>query len=136
MHCRKHISLFLATLILLANLGLTLSVHYCHNEIASISFQLQNEDPCVLRDQDSCCAQVKLHTSCCSNKVIKVAEKPDTIVVETSQLNFEGWVIPILDSTFIVHSVNVHAAAAPLVFYCDAHAPPRYKLHCQFVFYA
>jgi hypothetical protein len=136
MQCRKKISLFLASLILLANLGLTLSLHYCHDEIASISFQLQNEDPCVSHDQDSCCAQVKSHNSCCSNKVIKVSEKADTIEFKTPQFSFEGWVVTTISSPILVHSCNESTTDSFLNFYCEANPPPLYKLHCQFVFYA
>jgi hypothetical protein len=77
MNCSKQISLFLATLILLANLGLTLSVHYCHDEIASISLQLQ-EEPCLAKES-SCCAKVLSHNSCCSNKIQKM-HSSETIV--------------------------------------------------------
>jgi hypothetical protein len=45
MNFRKHISILLATLILLANLGLSFTVHYCKDEIASVSFQIEKVLP-------------------------------------------------------------------------------------------
>jgi len=47
MNFRKHISIVLASLVLLANLGLSFAVHYCKDEIASVSFQYQEDEPCV-----------------------------------------------------------------------------------------
>ena len=47
MNFKKHTSILLAALILLANLGLSFVVHYCKDEIASVSFQYQEEAPCV-----------------------------------------------------------------------------------------
>lgn len=136
MHCRKQISFFLASLILLANLGLTLSVHYCHDKIASISFQLQNDESCVSQNEDACCAEAISHTSCCSNKVIKVSEKADTIEFKTPQLDFEGWVVTPIIRSVLFHSGNESVTDSSLNFCCEANPPPLYKLHCQFVFYA
>jgi hypothetical protein len=134
MNCSKQISIFLATLILLANLGLSLSVHYCHDEIASISLQLQ-EEPCVAKES-SCCAKVLSHNSCCSNKIIKVVKKTDTIVVNTTQLDLEGFVVTSKWSPSKMNSDVAQTEFSFVDFYCDSHAPPLYELHCQFVFYA
>jgi hypothetical protein len=136
MQCRKQISLFLAALILVANLGLTLSVHYCHDKIASITFQLQNEEPCISQDEDSCCATVISHNSCCSNRIIKVAEKSDTVEFKTPQLDFEGWVVTTTASSIVFQSSNQRAVNSSIDFCFDSHAPPLYKMNCQFVFYA
>lgn len=136
MHCRKQISLFLASLILLANLGLTLSVHYCHDKIASISFQLQKDEPCVSQNEDACCAETFSHSSCCSNKVIKVSEKADTIEFKTPQLDIEGWVVTLINRSILFHFGNESVTDSSLYFCCESNPPPLYKLHCQFVFYA
>ena len=135
MNFRKNISIVLASLILLANLGLSFTVHYCKDEIASISFQLEKEEPCVEK-VSSCCAKAASHDSCCSNKVIKVEKKTDDILVNIFQLELQ----PVLfntdwQSTFIAFKPEIETSKQ-VDFYCDSHAPPLYKLHCQFVFYA
>lgn len=88
MNFRKHISIVLAALILLANLGLSFVVHYCKDEIASVSFQYQEDEPCI-EEAKSCCAKEDSHDSCCSNKLIKVERKTDDILVKTFQLDLE-----------------------------------------------
>lgn len=135
MNFRKHISIVLASLILLANLGLSFSVHYCKDEIASVSFQYQEEEPCVEK-ATSCCAKENSHDSCCSNKSIKVEKKTDDLLVKTFQLDLEpivlykDWNPNLIPFTSVVNTSN------EVAFYCDSHAPPLYKLYCQLVFYA
>ena len=135
MNFRKHISIVLATLILLANLGLSFAVHYCKDEIASVSFQYQEDEPCV-EDVKSCCATADSHDSCCSNKLIKVEKQTDDILVKTFQLDLEQAVFN-ADWKPNLEVLNpVATTSNEVAFYCDSHAPPLYKLYCQLVFYA
>jgi hypothetical protein len=135
MNFRKYISIVLASLILLANLGLSFAVHYCKDEIASVSFQYQEKEPCV-EDVKSCCATADSHNSCCSNKLIKVEKKTDDILVKTFQLDLEPTVfITDWKPNFVAFS-SVIDSSNQVAFYCDSHAPPLYKLYCQLVFYA
>lgn len=135
MNFRKYISIVLASLILLVNLGLSFSVHYCKDEIASISLQFKKEEPCIEK-VSSCCVNAVSHDSCCSNKVIKVEKKTDDILVKIVQLELQSVVF----NTAWQQTVNTFEpeiiTSNRVGFYCDSHAPPLYKLHCQFVFYA
>jgi len=135
MNFRKHISIVLASLILLANLGLSFSVHYCKDEIASVSFQYQEEEPCI-EEAKSCCAKENSHNSCCSNKLIKVEKKTDDILVKTFQLDLEQVVLNDDWKPNFVAFESVVDSSNEVAFYCDSHAPPLYKLYCQLVFYA
>ena len=135
MNFRKHISIVLATLILLANLGLSFAVHYCKDEIASVSFQYQEDEPCV-EDIKSCCATADSHDSCCSNKLIKVEKKTDDILVKTLQLDLEQAVFVADWKPNFVTFESENIVSNEVAFYCDSHAPPLYKLYCQLVFYA
>lgn len=135
MNLRKHISIVLASLILLVNLGLSFSVHYCKDEIASISFQFSKQESCVEK-LSSCCVNAVSHDSCCSNKVIKVEKKTDDIFVKIIQLELQSAVLNTdWESTFNTFE-SVIATPNSGGFYFDSHAPPLYKLHCQLVFYA
>jgi hypothetical protein len=135
MNFRKHISILLASLILLANLGLSFTLHYCKDEIASVSFQIEKEEPCIEK-VTSCCAKEASHDSCCSNKVIKVEKKTDDILVKIVQLELQPAVFNTdLEPTFIAYESKIETSKQ-VGFYCDSNAPPLYKLHCQFVFYA
>ena len=135
MNFRKHISIVLATLILLANLGLSFAVHYCKDEIASVSFQYQEDEPCV-EDVKSCCATADSHDSCCSNKLIKVEKKTDDILVKSLQLDLEPTVFVADWKPNLVAFESENFVSNEVAFYCDSHAPPLYKLYCQLIFYA
>lgn len=135
MNFRKHISIVLASLILLANLGLSFAVHYCKDEIASVSFQYQEDEPCI-EDVKSCCAKEDSHSSCCSNKLIKVEKKTDDILVKTFQLDLEPAVFSVDWKPNFIAFESVEIPSNEVNFYCDSHAPPLYKLYCQLVFYA
>ena len=132
---RKHISIVLASLVLLANLGLSFTVHYCKDEIASVSFQYQEDEPCV-EDVKSCCAKEDTHDSCCSNKLIKVEKKTDDILVKTFQLDLEPTVFAADWKPNFVAFESENTISNEVAYYCDSHAPPLYKLYCQLVFYA
>ena len=135
MNFRKHISIVLATLILLANLGLSFAVHYCKDEIASVSFQYQEDEPYV-EEVKSCCAKEDSHDSCCSNKLIKVEKKTDDILVKTLQLDLEQAVFVADWKPNLVAFESENTISNEAAYYCDSHAPPLYKLYCQLVFYA
>lgn len=135
MYFRKHISIVLASLVLLANLGLSFAVHYCKDEIASVSFQYQEDEPCV-EDVKSCCAKEDSHDSCCSNKLIKVEKKTDDILVKTLQLDLEPTVFVANWKPNFVAFESENIVSNEVAYYCDSHAPPLYKLYCQLVFYA
>ena len=135
MNFRKHISIVLASLVLLANLGLSFAVYYCKDEIASVSFQYQEDEPCV-EDVKSCCAKEDSHDSCCPNKLIKVEKKTDDILVKTLQLDLEPTVFAADWKTNFVAFESENFVSNEVAFYCDSHAPPLYKLYCQLIFYA
>ncbi|MCL9769072.1 hypothetical protein NAT47_01440 [Flavobacterium sp. HXWNR69] len=135
MSFRKYTSIVLASLILIANLGLSFAVHYCNDKIASVSFQYQEDEPCV-EDIKSCCAKEDSHDSCCSNKLIKVEKKTDDILVKTLQLDSEPAVFITEWKPNFVGFESENIVSNEVAFYCDSHAPPLYKLYCQLVFYA
>ena len=135
MNFRKHISIVLASLVLLANLGLSFAVHYCKDEIASVSFQYQEDEPCV-EHVKSCCAKEDSHDSCCSNKLIKVEKKTDDILVKSLQLDLEPTVFAADWKPNFVAFESENIVSNEVAYYCDSHAPPLYKLYCQLVFYA
>ena len=135
MNFKKHISIVLASIVLLATLGLSFAVHYCKDEIASVSFQYQEDEPCV-EEAKSCCAKEVSHDSCCSNKLIKVEKKTDDILVKTFQLDLEPTVFITDWKPNLVAFESENLVSSEVGFYCDSHAPPLYKLYCQLVFYA
>ena len=135
MNFRKHISIILASLILLANLSLSFSIHYCKDEIASISFQYQNNEPCI-EVATACCANETSHDDCCSDKHIQVEKKTDDVLIKTFQLNLQPAVLNATWNPNFFTTGTEPSGLNDVVYYCESHAPPFDKLYCQLVLYA
>ena len=138
MNFKRHISIFLALFILLVNSSTSLVLHYCHDQIASISLVYQENKVVDATDEDSCCAadDKSDEKSCCSDEEIKVDKKIDYSILKGFQFNvlavtFENE-MPSFFSQEDVLSANQKIAD----YYCDSNAPPFYKLYSQLIFYA
>ncbi|HSD13916.1 MAG TPA: hypothetical protein VLB74_04650 [Flavobacterium sp.] len=140
MKINKHISFVLAMLILVSNVGLAFNVHYCGGELAGVSLDYKRYEPCVekkVEKEDACCATSNEHDSCCSNDKIDLKKSiSDEVIVKSFQLDLGAFtfVDTWKPATFTVVEQEEMKSDEPS-FYCDSHAPPLYKLHCQYLFY-
>lgn len=130
---KKHLSILLTALLLVSNLGLAINVHYCADEIASITI---NVVPDSGKGVDQCCGIVEEGPGCCNDKIIKAEIKSDQIIVKS--LSFD----PALQSAIydwkpeVFISKNHFKQKNNSTYYCDANAPPLYLLYSQYTFYA
>jgi hypothetical protein len=133
MNFKKQISVFLAVLLLVSNVGLAFNVHYCGGEIASVSL---NSTLSPLKSEKGCCeTKASKKDSCCKDKKIVVQKKTDNGIVKSFSFQF--------DYAFVVPEYNtIVFTAAPsfknnlsLSYYCDANAPPLFKLYSQYLLY-
>ena len=134
MNFKKCIGLFLALLILVSNVGLAFNVHFCGGKMASVSVQtLANK----IDSEKSCCAKKPIaEDSCCKNKTVHFQKKSADATLKVFSFtpyiaclvlqNKEG--IVTAQATFIHQSIST--------YYCDANAPPLFKLYHQYIFYA
>ena len=140
MNFKRHISILLASLLLVANMGFALNVHYCHGQIASISLAYKVDDSCMAmaKKQDKGCCAMKAEPAkkCCKNDLVKIQDKSDNILVKSLQLDLgafyaaEQWQpIQYIYNEPLVQEVSTS-------FYCEANAPPLFKLYCQYILYA
>ncbi|WP_130735983.1 hypothetical protein [Flavobacterium sp. J27] len=133
MHFRKSTSLLLAVIFLFSNLGLAFNMHYCHDELSSVSIDYQLEDVCV-ENQKGCCAVADNHSSCCSNKIVEIEKNTANTIVSNFQFAIACPII--ITNIFLFQWTEVVEKKELPNFYCDSNAPPFYKLYCQLVFYA
>lgn len=134
MKSKKYISLFLAVLMLVSNVGMAFTLHFCGGKIASISIQtLANSAD----TEKGCCAKKAVaNDSCCKNKTVHFQKKSDNATLKA--FSFEPF------TAFLFFENKEKTVALPSIFinktfstyYCDAHAPPLFKLYHQFIFYA
>lgn len=130
---KKHISILLTIFLLVSNLGLAFNVHYCDDEIASISI---NAAPTSAETLDECCGVIEKESQCCNDKVIKAELKSDQIIAKT--LSFTADFIAITDywKPQVFNQKTTFKKRDAIAYYCDANAPPLYLLYSQYTFYA
>ncbi len=133
MKIRKHIAVLLSILILVSNIGIALSVHYCGNAIASVSFKTNN----FYNDtEDDCCGEVAEKSSCCKDEVVKFEKKGNIFI--TKSYNFHS------DFSFLIQEYKIPVFSnkpnfkkhKQTFYICNSNGPPIFKRNCQLIFYA
>ena len=134
MQFKKHICLLLAFLILGSNVGLAFNVHYCGGEISSVS--LNTTLPSV-QSEKGCCEKkvVSKKDSCCKDKKIVLKEKADDKIVKSFSFQFDYvFLVPVYQQAVFSAAPSFKNNLSP-AYYCDANAPPLYKLYSQYLLY-
>lgn len=133
MQTKKFIGVLLSIFILVSNIGLAFKVHYCMDAIASVSLATEI---ITVNSEENCCGVFEKKASCCKDKVVyfqKKSEQKEVIPItflSDFTLLLEDWKTIFFSARSNFKSQNSSS------YYCDAHAPPLFKLHHQFIFYA
>jgi hypothetical protein len=130
---KKQISIFLAVLLLVSNVGLAFDVHYCGGELASVSL---NSPLPSLKSEKGCCEKlVSKKDSCCKDKKIVVQKKTENGVFKSFSFQMDyAFLIPETHS-FVFTAADNFKNNTALAYYCDANAPPLFKLYSQYLLY-
>ncbi len=141
MKFKKYISLLLALFLLVSNTGFALDVHYCGGKVASVKPAFWKTSETLNKEERGCCPP-KIVTiankkdSCCKNKVVHFQKKSGKITLNSISFQpdfvflFEDW-RPIVFTAF-----SNFETSCTITYYCDANAPPLFKLYHQYIFYA
>lgn len=133
MKFKRYINLFLVLFLLAYNMGLSFNVHYCDDEIASVTLNTATNSHEV---EEHCCGVVEKSSKCCKNKIIKSTEKSAQVHVKTISLDAEyelvsnKWKLDNFPNPIQFQSKRTTS------YYCDANAPPLYLLYSQYTFYS
>lgn len=117
---------------MVSNVGFAFNVHYCGGEISSVSLALPE-----LKTEKECCKEAKdKKESCCKDKKIVVEKKVDNKIVKTFSFQLDApFLVPATQCNFLSAVPASLKNNAILEYYCDANAPPLYKLHKQYLIY-
>ena len=134
----KHISIIVTLLILFSNIGLALNVHYCHNVVSGVSLTYKVSHCEKMAMPKSCCGMAaKADKKCCKSQVVKLQDKTDQVLASQLVLNLDVFYpVPNWSPSKIAYSAASFAVKENPSFYCDSHAPPLFKLYCQYILYA
>jgi len=142
MKFKKDIALLVAFLMLVSNTGFAMTVHYCGGKIADISSGFNSDETCKMQKkaeaENACCAKkiATNHKKCCSDKTVNLKGKAIDVVVKMASANDAGpFVVPVYHA-FVFEGEQVISTEKLTSYYCDAHAPPLFKLYQQYIFYA
>jgi hypothetical protein len=133
MNFRKHICILLALILLVSNIGFAFNVHYCGDQISSISFKTSVSSNEI---EKNCCGEIEKKSNCCDNKVLHFQKKSETSLshfffqMSNLQISKNDW-----KPNFILPITNFKINSIP-TYFCDANAPPCFKLYSQYIFYA
>ena len=133
MKFKKHISIFLAFFLLVSNTGFSFNVHFCGDKIASISLKSNFTKP---SSDKACCATIEKKEHCCNDKVFNFHKNIEQVIVKSFSSEVSVAVlIPESKPVIFTALPNFESNPTPS-YYCDAHAPPLFKLYQQYIFYA
>lgn len=131
--------MFLAFLLLVSNIGLAVNVHYCAGEIASVTSGYNTGKAVESTDlgEEACCMELKaVGKKCCSEKVVDLEDTTDDGIVKTFSFQIEMPFVANEWKPLVFSSVNTLQKNQTTSYYCDAHAPPLFKLYSQYILYA
>ena len=125
--------MFLAFILLVSNVGLAFNVHYCGKEIASVSLNTIVSQP----TEKGCCEKiVTKKNNCCKDKVVNFQKKSDNAIIKAFFYNYhfsfliQEWQTIVFSSNKNFKNIQRDA------YFCEANAPPLFKLYSQYIFYA
>lgn len=134
MKLTKSTSLFLAFLLLFSNLGMAFNVHYCGDEVASVSLKTITIHQNSI---DECCGIREQKTQCCNDKIVQFQEKSDNLILKI--VSFTPYTVIILNPEWhpvftseVLNSENKSISS----YSFEANAPTFFKLYSQYIFYA
>ena len=130
----------MAILLLVSNMGLAFNVHFCEGKIASVSSVYNVEEVCEMKEQPatkSCCTQKsKDHKDCCQDKVVDLQDDSKEVIIKTISFQLDIPAVIQEWKPMVFKSLSVLKRNQPVVYCCDANAPPLYKRYHQYIFYA
>ncbi len=142
MNLKKCISLILAMVMLVSNIGLAFSVHFCGGKVAAVSSVFQSGKVCEMERKAvkmTCCAKklAEQHKKCCSDKKVNLKAKSDNGIVKNGSFQLESPLFyshswkPLYNKpvVFTEQKKTIH-------YYCDANSPPLFKLYSRYTLYA
>ena len=132
MKFKKYISFLLAIFLLVSNTGFSFNVHFCGDELASVSFKSNFTKP---NSQKACCAAIEKEESCCNDKIFNFHKNIEQLIVKSFTSEVCSTILITETKHIILTALPNFKSNATPSYYCDAHAPPLFKLYQQYIFY-
>jgi hypothetical protein len=87
--------------------------------------------------EKKCCAKkVKKHKSCCNDKVVNLKAKSDHLILKSFSFNSDFIFLIEQWNPIVYYSILSFKEKQITTYFCDANAPPFFKLYHQYILYA
>ncbi len=125
--------MFLSILLLVSNLGLAFNVHYCGDDVSSVSLRTIE---IAETNIDECCGVKEQKTQCCNDKVVQFQEKSDNLILKS--IVFSPYAIVSTSKQNEVFAFETLIFEKKLIqsYSFEGNSPPFFKLFSQYIFYA
>ena len=133
MNFRKQICSLLSVLLLVSNIGFAFNVHYCGDEIASVSLKSSFLSK---NTEENCCGIVEKKSLCCKDKVFHFQKKSESSTFNVFTFNSDILIVNDDWKPIVTSSIRNFKRDSTASYFCDASAPPFFKLYSQYIFYA
>jgi hypothetical protein len=133
MNFRKQICSLLTVLLLVSNVGFAFNVHYCGDEIASVSLKPLFS---LKVTEENCCGIVEKKSHCCKDKIFHFQKKSETSTFNVFTFNPDTIFLNVDWKPTLITSTPNFKRNSITSYFCDANAPPFFKLYSQYIFYA
>ena len=133
MYFKKHNILLLSLLVLFSNSGMAFTIHYCGNQIESVSL---NPFSTVQNIEESCCHVKEEQTDCCNDRIIKAEKSVDQIIAKTISCHFEAIIYNDNNSVSCFYQVNYYSKNTQKTPLYRVNITALYKLYSQYCFYS
>lgn len=135
MKFKRHISVFLTILFLASNVGFAFYVHYCGDSISSITLNPTASESSMQSEKNCCKATATKKISCCKDKKIVVQKKTIDKIFKSFSFQFEAPFLVTEYKCVVFKTVSGFKSNVSLSYFCDANAPPFFKLYSQYLLY-
>jgi hypothetical protein len=130
MNLKKCTSILLVFLLLVSSTGFAFNVHFCGGNIASVSLK-----PEVAKADKGCCGMKAEKSNCCKSKVVHFQKKSDNTIAKSFAFQAETAIFA-QSWQPITYTLNDNFKSdSNISYYCDANAPPLFKLYSQYLLY-
>lgn len=140
MNFKKCTSIIMAFYLLISSSGLAFNVHYCEGEIAAVTSVFNVEEVCEMKaapsEKECCTEEGKDHKDCCKDKVVDLQDDSSDVIIKTFSFQIDSPFVRMDWKPPVFNQVKVSKKNQAIAYYCDANAPPLFKLYNQYIFYA
>jgi hypothetical protein len=112
-------------------MGFAFNIRYCGNDSTSVTLKTPAHDQNLEKDY---CGVVEKKSHCCKDIEVKFQKKTDDLIQKTVSFHLDFIFLTNEWNPSVFSFVSNFKKNAFTSYYCDANAPPFFKLYQQYIF--